>query len=144
MRRTVLAGLAAAFLAAPAAAQAPTEGPWRLVDVRDGDTVILNANAGFVTAIKIRLYGVDAPETRGRCAEETAAAAAATQRLRELVSRRVRVVSYLETDAYGRLLARLYNRDGRDVSEVLIAEGHARPLGGNERRQPWCAAPTGG
>jgi micrococcal nuclease len=144
MRRIVLAALAVAFLAAPAAAQAPTEGPWRLVDVRDGDTVILGTNAGFVTGIKIRLYGLDAPETKGRCPEETAAAAAATQRLRELVSRRVRVVSYLETDAYGRLLARLYDRDGRDVSEVLIAEGHARPLGGNERRQPWCAAPTGG
>src|SRR3954468_15106345 len=72
------------ILAAPAGAQPPTEGPWRLVDVRDGDTVILGTNAGFVTAIKIRLYGVDAPETKGRCAEETAAATAATQRLREL------------------------------------------------------------
>ena len=87
---------------------------------------------------------MDAPETRGRCAVVSAAAAAATQRLRELVSRRVRVVSYLETEAYGRLLARLNDRDGRDVSELLLAEGHARPLGGNERRQPWCAAPTGG
>src|SRR4051794_12009939 len=144
MRRIVLAAVAAAFLAAPAGAQAPAEGPWRLVDVRDGDTVILGTNAGFVTAIKIRLYGVDAPETRGRCAEETAAAAAATQRLRELVSRRVRIVSYLETDAYGRMLARLYDRDRRDISEVLIAEGHARRLGSNERRRPWCAAPTGG
>ncbi|MFL5331783.1 MAG: thermonuclease family protein, partial [Geminicoccaceae bacterium] len=59
-------------------------------------------------------------------------------------SRRVRIVSYLETDAYGRLLARLYDRDGRDVSEVLIAEGHARPLGSNERRQPWCPVQAGG
>jgi micrococcal nuclease len=144
MRRTVLAALAAAFLAAPAAAQAPTEGAWRLVEVRDGDTVLLSLTSGMVTGIKIRLYGVDAPETKGRCPEEIAAATAATQRLRELVSRRVRIVSHLETDAYGRLLARLYDRDGRDVSEVLIAEGHARPLGGNERRQPWCTAPTGG
>src|SRR4051794_4444181 len=80
----ILTAAAALLLAAPARAQAPTEGPWRLVDVRDGDTVLLSLTSGMVTGIKIRLYGVDAPATRGRCAEETAAAAAATQRLREL------------------------------------------------------------
>jgi endonuclease YncB( thermonuclease family) len=75
---------------------------------------------------------------------ELKGALAAKARLTDLVAGGVRIVSTMDNDAFGRPLVRLYDRDGRDISEVLIAEGHARRLGGNERRQPWCTAPTGG
>lgn len=136
-RSTALAALALLpFLASPA----PAEGPWRLVEVRDGDTVTLRVTAGPITGIKIRLLGLDAPEARSGCPAERALAARATQRLKEVVSRRVRIASALEFDVYGRVLAALHDRDGRDVAAVLVAEGLARPLRDGEKRRPWCDA----
>jgi endonuclease YncB( thermonuclease family) len=137
MRRAILAALASLLLVA----QAPADGPWRTVSVVDGDTVTLESAAGFVTGIKIRLLGIDAPEMRGGCEAERQLAQQATDRLRQLVGARVRIVSQLEMDPYGRLLARLYDRAGRDVGQVLVAEGLARPLNRREARQPWCPAP---
>ena len=132
LRGLILAG------ALVAAVPAFAEGSFRRVTIVDGDTVILPLTAGFVTAIKIRMLGIDAPETRGRCLEERQRAAAATARLEQLTASGVRVVTELDVDSYGRFLGRLYDRQGRDLSAVMIAEGHARPLADGEPRRPWC------
>jgi endonuclease YncB( thermonuclease family) len=64
-------------------------------------------------------------------------AARATERLRGLVQPRI----WLERhgrDRYRRTLAIVRDRAGRDLAQVMIREGLARPYNGRGRRQGWC------
>lgn len=115
----------AMLLAGPALAQQRAE-------VIDGDTI----RAGGRT---VRLVGLDAPELHGRCPAETALARRARARLAQLLGGR----AWLKPqgrDRYGRLLAVVRDEAGRDVAEILIAEGLARPYDGRGPRGSWCGA----
>ena len=97
--------------------------------VVDGDTI----HVGRET---VRIMGLDAPEMRGRCPVESAAAHRATDRMAELIADGVSLRRH-GRDRYRRLLAVVTDSQGRDVALVLIQEGLARPYGG-ERRRSWC------
>ena len=100
--------------------------------VVDGDTVNLAGQP-------IRLVGFDTPETyRAECASERRLGDAATDRLRDLLTRASSAqLAYLpRRDQYGRDLARLM-LDGRDVADIMVGEGFARRYTGGQR-QPWC------
>lgn len=103
-------------MALPAAASTVT-GDARVVD---GDTLV-------VQNMRVRLFGIDAPEARQSCvtAEGTAWACgtAATVALRSLVAQGVRC-SGSEEDRYGRLIA-VCRADGRDVNAEMVARGAA-------------------
>lgn len=113
------------LLALPACAEAR---PLRCV-ATDGDSLRCGRE-------RIRLAGLDAPELRGRCAREQRLARAARDRLQALVANGATIRS-LGADRYGRTLARVHDRSGRDVARVLVAEGLARPYAGGQRRG-WC------
>jgi endonuclease YncB( thermonuclease family) len=107
-----------------AAAKAPFETPAREPAPRlvarasrivDGDTLYLEG-----VATRIRLWGLDAPE------REDAGYDAATQALSGLVSGRMLACEQIDTDRYGRIVARCYTEDGRDVSGAMIKSGAAR------------------
>lgn len=100
--------------------------------VVDGDTVDIDG-------LRYRLSGFDTPETyRSQCASELQLGNQATARLTQLINGE----SALELrtsgsfDKYGRGIARLYV-DNRDVGDLLIEEGLARPYSGGQRRS-WC------
>lgn len=112
-------------LASPAAAQ-------RSVTVIDGDTLRVSGEV-------VRLAGIDAPELRRpRCAEERRLARTARDRLQVLVAGGVRLQPAAGRDRYRRVLARVIDRRGRDVGEVLVAEGLAVPYHGRGPRHRWC------
>jgi len=102
--------------------------------VFDGDTLRL------ATGEKVRLIGIDAPETeysykdqrekRKRSPEYYQEARRATQFLKELVEgKRVRLEFDLEKrDKYDRLLAYVYLPDGTFVNAEILKEGYARPM----------------
>jgi micrococcal nuclease len=113
--------LALLLLATPAAAQP---------QVVDGDTFRLDGEA-------FRIVGLDAPEMHARCAAEYLGAVRARARMAELLAAGV-VITRRGADRYGRTLAIVRDLDGRDVAQVMIAEGLARPYDGRTRRQPWC------
>jgi endonuclease YncB( thermonuclease family) len=100
--------------------------------VVDGDTV--KAPYG----VTYRLLGFDAPETHfAKCDAERELGFAAKQRLEELLATsEVKVIESGKRDKYGRTLAQL-TANGRDVGDILIGEGLARPYHG-ERRKSWC------
>lgn len=124
-----------------------------LVRVVDGDTIEAAVTARATTRLPgqdvelatstvetVRLAGVNAPETRGKCETEKAAARAARlfleERLRgaklELVTRGD------ETDKYGRVLADV-EVGGVSVSKELISKGLADPYDGGKRDLGrWC------
>lgn len=100
--------------------------------VVDGDTI----RYGGVT---IRLEDIDAPETFSpKCASEAALGRRATQRLLDLMNAGPFEVVHdggRDEDIYGRKL-RIIERDGRPVTDTLVAEGLARPWDG--ARRSWC------
>jgi endonuclease YncB( thermonuclease family) len=99
--------------------------------VVDGDTFYLGGE-------KIRIAGIDAPETHpSRCPNEEALGIAATARLQQLLNGGSISLSAIDRDRdrYGRLL-RNVAVDGRDVGDILVAEGVARPYG--RGRRSWC------
>ena len=80
----------------------------------DGDTF---ESAGH----RIRLHGVDMPERGEPCFAQ------ATERLRRLAGRTVRVESGPRArDQFGRLLYYVYTKNGESVDERLIAKGLGR------------------
>ena len=99
--------------------------------VVDGDTFYLGGD-------KVRIAGIDAPETHpSRCVREAELGEAATASLRAMLGSGPITLSAIDRDRdhYGRLL-RNVAVDGRDVGEALIAQGVARAYDGG--RRPWC------
>ena len=100
--------------------------------VMDGDTFYFRGES-------IRIADLDAPETHPpHCALEARLGAAATDRLRGLLSTgpfEIRRAGFRDEDRYGRKL-RTIHRDGRSLGDILVAEGLARQWTG--RREPWC------
>ena len=117
-------------------------GPVRahLVRVVDGDTVEVLARIWpdhYVETL-VRLAGIDAPELRGRCPEETALAERAKERLAALLAGNRLLLADVRYGKYaGRVVARVLTEDGSDVAQILLAEKLARPYAGG-RRAPWC------
>lgn len=135
--------LLAYFASAPAAAGADLlAGPVRaeVVRVIDGDTLAVRADIwiGQSVAISVRIRGIDTPEMRGKCPEETALAAAARDLLAELAGPVVAVVN-VENDKYGgRVVADVRSGAGLDLASAMIERGYAQPYSGRGPRLDWC------
>lgn len=98
--------------------------------VIDGDTFDINGT-------RIRIAGIDAPETHpSRCPEEARLGQAATEKLAELLRGTPLWISGTRTDRYGREV-RTVRVAGVDVADTMIAAGLARNYDGG-KRQAWC------
>lgn len=101
---------------------APRPAPLRLEGVvsrvSDGDTLWIRPVDRRRKPVKVRLLGIDAPET---C---QAGGEAARQALAGRVLQRRVVVETSSRDDYGRALGRVW-LDGEDVNAWLVASGHA-------------------
>ena len=105
------------------------------IETIDGDTVEADGQ-------RIRIANIDSPETRtAKCDAERRLGLVAKRRLAELLGGGDILLTPGDpqdgrvTDMHGRVLATL-SVAGRDVGEILIEEGLARPWAG--RREPWC------
>ncbi len=90
------------------------------VKVLDGDTI-------EVSGEKIRLFGIDAPESRQVCRRgglEWLCGAEATKALRELVRHHQINCSGRGRDRYERLIAVCF-ADGKEINETMVREGWA-------------------
>ncbi|HUS61763.1 MAG TPA: thermonuclease family protein [Acidimicrobiales bacterium] len=113
-------GSAAPKLADPGAAS--------IVRIVDGDTLVVHFASGGDDE-KVRLIGIDTPETHGRGGLKECFGKEATDHLARLlpIDTAVRVVRDVEArDRYGRLLAYLYrSSDGLFVNQAMAADGYA-------------------
>tara|TARA_R110000751_G_scaffold54793_2_gene117760 strand:- start:268 stop:690 length:423 start_codon:yes stop_codon:yes gene_type:complete len=134
----------------------------KLIRVIDGDTVDAMIDCGFSTFKKerIRLYGINTPESRTRDKEEKKRGLAATARLEELIQEGenefIVETSIDKKGKYGRLLGKLFRMtheakgkttfkgslkitemdthlDTRSYNQILIDEGHAVEYFGGKR-----------
>lgn len=109
--------------------------------VHDGDTfaarVLLDED--ITITVRVRLADVDTPEINGKCEREIEMALRARDRLAELlqVGSTVDLRDVADDKYLGRIDARVFTSDGRDVSRILINEKLGRPYDGG-RRDSWC------
>ena len=113
----------------------------------DGDTVDATIDLGFDVLYKtrVRLYGINTPETRTKDLEEKARGQAAKERLNEIINKAVHMGHHLilqtkEKGKFGRYLGIIIIEDCRpdhdtrtNINQMLVEEGHATPYYGGKR-----------
>ena len=95
----------------------------------DGDTVDVDIDRGFGIIFhnqRIRLYGIDAYESRTRDLEEKRKGLAAKEFVNEMapVGSRVTLITYKE-GKYGRILGEIFIDGDTNLNKVLTEKGHA-------------------
>jgi len=108
--------------------------------VVDGDTVDVLIDCGFSTFRKerVRLFGIDAPESRTRDKKEKKRGLAAKARLQELTENAdQKIIIKTELDKkgkYGRILGVLWDeKKKKNFNSMLISEGHATEYFGGKK-----------
>lgn len=107
----------------------------------DGDTfsagVMLDTDVEIT--VRVRLINIDTPEINGKCTAEKVMAQSARDLLVTIIPRGTVVdLQNIKDDKYlGRINANVILPDGRDVGQIMIDSGLARPYSGG-KRQPWC------
>jgi micrococcal nuclease len=113
--------------------------------VVDGDTVDVTIDLGFdiLHKIRVRLYGINTPESRTRDLEEKKRGLAAKDRLYELIMScfiddNFLILETKEKGKFGRYLGNLIRKTKEDTPELnlnqqLVTEGHAVDYFGGKR-----------
>ena len=108
--------------------------------VVDGDTIDVTIDLGFDILYKtrVRLYGINTPESRTRDLEEKERGLAAKERLSELINENPDLL--LRTSKKGKfgrylgeLVIRKENTIDKTINDILVEEGHAQSYYGGKR-----------
>jgi len=102
-----------------------------IINIVDGDTVDIDIDLGFDTwkrNLRIRVNGINAPETRTKDLIEKRWGLLSKKRLEELlpVGSKQQVTTIIDKDKFGRILGELYP-NSTPVSQTMINEHHAIP-----------------
>ena len=111
----------------------------KLDRVIDGDTIDVHIDLGFGVWLykqRVRLAGIDTPESRTRNRVEKALGLLAKSRLSELCGEQLMIKS-LGKGKYGRILGIPYTLDGQDICQQLIKENHAVEYWGGKKTKVW-------
>ena len=117
--------------------------PAKVIRVYDGDTFTADAQPwpGITIRVSVRLDGVDTPEIRGQCEKEKRLAIEAREELKTALGGigKMVVLEEMKRGKYsGRVIARVINSNGKNVSDSMIQTGHGRKYSGGDR-QSWCS-----
>ena len=122
-----------------------------IIKVIDGDTVDVDIDLGFGVWIKderVRIMGIDTPESRTRDREEKKFGLAAKKRLQELLGESAVLSTQVNKDGedmkgkFGRILGDFkvdYNGEMKKVTEIMEAEGHCVPYFGGSKEETQAA-----
>jgi len=112
-----------------------------LVKVVDGDTIDVVIDLGFdvFTKKRIRVFGINTPETRTRDKKEKQLGIKAKERVKDLLenSNEIKIKSHGK-GKFGRIIAEILfakNKKSKfqNLSEILVSEGHAKEYFGGKR-----------
>ena len=107
-----------------------------VIKIIDGDTVDVDIDLGFgvwLTDERVRLYGVDTPESRTRDLEEKKYGLAAKEFVKGFCDDKWMVLKTEKYDAkgkFGRIMGKLYrttNYSDKSLNEYLVEKHHAVP-----------------
>lgn len=102
--------------------------------VIDGDTVDVDIDLGFgvvLTDERVRVMGIDTPESRTRNKVEKLFGLASKARLKELLTKHCVLKTEINKNGedmkgkFGRVLGDFVATDGRMITDILIEEGYA-------------------
>jgi micrococcal nuclease len=108
----------------------------KVIKVIDGDTVDVDIDLGFDILLRderVRIMGIDTPESRTRDKVEKKFGLASKARLKELIGGKSGPILKTQINKkgedmrgkFGRILGDFVTEDGRMVTEILVEEGHA-------------------
>ena len=106
----------------------------KIVRVIDGDTVDVDIDLGFGMWIhneRVRIMGIDTPESRTSNDIEKKFGLAAKSRLQELLGETAILKTQVSKKGedmkgkFGRILGNFATEDGRNCADILCEEGHA-------------------
>jgi endonuclease YncB( thermonuclease family) len=120
------------FLAGPIAVD--------VLEVIDGDTFLARAKVwpGQEVTVSVRLRGIDAPERKGKCDSERAAAEEARLALEYALAAAPVEIRNITGDKYfARVIADAGNSDVSDAASFMLDVDLARPYQGG-KRLGWC------
>ena len=103
--------------------------------VVDGDTIDVVLDLGFDVKLhkqRVRLAGIDTPESRTRNLAEKALGLKAKDILIELCVGQFKIQS-LGQGKYGRILGIPFTEDDKNICQMLIEEGHAVEYWGGKK-----------
>jgi micrococcal nuclease len=113
----------------------------KILKVIDGDTVDVDINLGFgivLTDERVRIMGIDTPESRTSDKVEKVFGLAAKARLKELLDEEAILITTEDKHGedmkgkFGRVLGD-FRVGGKTVTEILIEEGHAVAYNGESK-----------
>jgi micrococcal nuclease len=116
----------------------------KVIKVVDGDTVDVDIDLGFGVWLKderVRIMGIDTPESRTSDKTEKVFGLAAKARLKELLGKQTILKTQVDKSGedmkgkFGRILGDFIGFDGRLVTEVMIEEGHCVPYFGGSKEE---------
>jgi micrococcal nuclease len=112
--------------------------------VVDGDTIDADIDLGFDISLtkRIRLAGIDTPESRTKDLAEKALGLDAKNwlkhRLEEAKDIIIRTQLPDSTEKYGRIIGQLYiNGEDASLNNQMITEGYALPYDGGTKDKDW-------
>lgn len=108
----------------------------KVTRVIDGDTVDVDIDLGFDIILRderVRIMGIDTPESRTRDKVEKKFGLASKARLKELIGGKSGPILKTQINKkgedmrgkFGRILGDFVTEDGRMVTDILVEEGHA-------------------
>ena len=112
--------------------------------VVDGDTVDVDIELGFGIVLsdeRVRIMGIDTPESRTRDLVEEKFGLASKARLKELLGKSSILKTEINKDGedmkgkFGRVLGDFITEDGRLVTEIMAEEGHCVPYFGGSKEE---------
>ena len=113
-----------------------------ILKVVDGDTVDVDIDLGFGVWLRnerVRIVGIDCPESRTSDRIEKVFGEAAKQRLTSLLSSEATLISQISKmgenmkGKFGRILGDFKTINNQIVTEVLMSEGHAVAYNGGDK-----------
>jgi micrococcal nuclease len=114
-----------------------------LIKVVDGDTVDVDIDLGFGVWLKnerVRIMGIDTPESRTSDKVEKLFGLAAKNRVKKMLEKNIILKTFAAKDGedmkgkFGRILGDFYiESEGKLLTEVMIDEGHAVPYHGQSK-----------
>lgn len=112
----------------------------KLLSVIDGDTVDLSIDLGFNIhhKVRVRLYGVDTPESRTKNELEKAAGLKSKEFVKSWFDANLNVVIQTikdKNEKYGRILANVYADENKSkcLNEELVSSGFAKAYFGDKK-----------
>lgn len=118
----------------------------KVTKVIDGDTVDVDIDLGFDIILRderVRIMGIDTPESRTRDKVEKKFGLASKARLKELIGGKSGPILKTQINKkgedmrgkFGRILGDFVTDDGRMVTDILVEEGHAVAYFGGSKEE---------